>query len=196
MKFYFDLDKLINAIIFFANHTNPHKLGKTKLLKLLFFSDFEHMEKYGRPIIGDVYFKLPLGPVPSLTKDLLTVLENGEEDLDWGGGVIDKLSHAIEVKKQRSGKYIQARIIARQKFDPTFFSKSDIETMKAVAERYYNLGAKEIANQSHKHPAYQKVPFENMQIDYSYALDPTDKIARGYYEHWNKELAELEMILT
>ena len=79
--------------------------------------------------------------------------------------------------------------------DSSFFSESDMEIMKAIARYYYDFGAKRIADESHKHPVYRNVPFENMQIDYSHALEAGDKTSREYYEHWNKELAELEMIL-
>ena len=195
MRFAFDLDKLINAMIFFANHTAPSKLGKTKLLKLLFFSDFGHMKRYGRPIIGDTYFKLPLGPVPTLAKDLLTALENSQEEDDWGKGIMKKLSQAVRVKRQPYGKYVQSRVIPMQEFDPSFFSRSDIEIMEMIAERYYDTNGRKIAFESHKHPAYENVPFENMQIDYSHALDPKDKANREYYEYWDKELVELEMAL-
>lgn len=195
MRFAFDLDKLINAMIFFANHTAPSKLGKTKLLKLLFFSDFGHMKRYGRPIIGDTYFKLPLGPVPTLAKDLLTALENSQEEDDWGKGIMKKLSQAVRVKRQPYGKYVQSRVIPMQEFDPSFFSRSDIEIMEMIAERYYDTNGRKIAFESHKHPAYENTSLENMQIDYSHALDPKDKANREYYEYWDKELVELEMAL-
>ena len=41
-------DKLINAILFFAERTRA--LGKIKLFKLLYLLDFEHFRKTGRPV--------------------------------------------------------------------------------------------------------------------------------------------------
>ena len=54
--------KLINAIIYFANNTRY--LGKIKLCKLLYFLDFEHFKQTGRPVTGLDYFAWPMGPVP------------------------------------------------------------------------------------------------------------------------------------
>ena len=39
-------EKLINAIIYFANNTK--RCGKTKLLKLLYFLDFRHFKQTGK----------------------------------------------------------------------------------------------------------------------------------------------------
>ena len=46
-------DKLINSILFFAEHTRA--LGKIKLFKLLYLLDFEHFRKTGRPVTGMEY---------------------------------------------------------------------------------------------------------------------------------------------
>jgi len=62
----FDIEKVANAIKYFKNR-NVKFLGKTKLMKLLFFADKLHLQRFGKPIFYDKYFKLPYGPVPTLT---------------------------------------------------------------------------------------------------------------------------------
>src|SRR5690348_14038914 len=65
IKFEFNLDKLINAIVFFCER-GITDLTKLKVAKLLYFADKKHLLEHGRPILGDLYVCMDLGPVPSL----------------------------------------------------------------------------------------------------------------------------------
>ena len=49
--------KYKNAILFFANRIRNGTLGKLKLMKLLYFLDFDFFEKYGRSVTGDEYLR-------------------------------------------------------------------------------------------------------------------------------------------
>src|SRR5215510_5956153 len=59
-----NLRKLMQLIVFFAHHEAVKPLGKTKLFKLLYFTDVTHMRTVGEPITGAEYLKYPNGPVP------------------------------------------------------------------------------------------------------------------------------------
>src|SRR5712691_12018835 len=59
-----NLRKLRQLIIFFAHHEAVKPLGKTKLFKLLYFTDVTHIRTVGEPITGAEYRKFPFGPVP------------------------------------------------------------------------------------------------------------------------------------
>ena len=65
-----DRAKLVNAIVYFGQHTK--KCGMTKLFKLLYFLDFEHYKKTGRSVTGLRYFAWPMGPVPVSLKEELS----------------------------------------------------------------------------------------------------------------------------
>jgi uncharacterized phage-associated protein len=69
-------EKLINAIIFFANNTKH--LGKIKLFKLLYLLDFEHFRQTGRSVTGLDYRAWKFGPVPI---DLYQEWDEPEQDL-------------------------------------------------------------------------------------------------------------------
>lgn len=57
----FRKDKMEQAILYFCERINNVHLGKTKLMKLLYYLDFDHMEEYGTPVTGGTYKKLPHG---------------------------------------------------------------------------------------------------------------------------------------
>ncbi len=52
------------VILYFLERINHVHLGRTKRMKLFYFVDFDHLEKYGRSVVGSVYRKLPHGPYP------------------------------------------------------------------------------------------------------------------------------------
>jgi hypothetical protein len=55
----YERNKLINAIVYFAQNTQH--LGKTKLFKLLYLLDFEHFRQTGRSVTGLDYYACCVG---------------------------------------------------------------------------------------------------------------------------------------
>ena len=69
--------KYRNAILFFAS--NVPNLGRVKLNKLLYFSDFDHFERYGEPVTGETYKNDELGPVPMHIEQIISEMESDEQ---------------------------------------------------------------------------------------------------------------------
>src|SRR6266480_4938497 len=68
-------EKLQQVILYFLEHTNNVHLGRTKLMKLLYFVDFDHYEAHGQSITGATYRKLPHGPYPDKIEKLIAKME-------------------------------------------------------------------------------------------------------------------------
>ena len=189
----FNINKLINIIIFYHNHTNPEKLNKTKILKLLFLSDFKHIEKFGRPIKFDIYFHLPKGPVPTLSKNLLDNLKS-DSDIDWDNE-FDVFKKALTIRKIKNllDKYNPNVIVPKKnrQFDDMFFSESEIEILNMICKKYYNSTATELINITHRHKGY-KLTEENEEIDYRYGFKTKDDVE--YYNFREREKKEFELI--
>jgi hypothetical protein len=64
----YSADKMQQVILFFLERINNVHLGRTKLMKLLYYVDFDHYERHGRTVTGAAYRKLPHGPVPQEAK--------------------------------------------------------------------------------------------------------------------------------
>ena len=62
--------KLINAILFFANKSKSKDIKRMKLMKLLWLADRIHLNKYGRLILDDSYYAMEHGSIPTNTMDL------------------------------------------------------------------------------------------------------------------------------
>jgi len=174
-------DKFINTILFFGRNTDPKKFGITKLLKLLFFADFLHFEKYGRPIIGDVYYHLPQGPVPTTSYDLFKDTFNEKKKTG--------LEEYIRVSQEKIGDLAISRIEPLKNFDENVFSESDIMVMKEIAEKFYDTTGTILAEKANSIPFVKDTP-RIFQIDYINAIE--DEEDKKYLADIQKEDEEIE----
>jgi len=157
-----DKEKLKHCILFFLERINNVHMGRKKLMKLLYYVDFDHYETFGKPVTGAVYKKLEHGPVPVNV-----------------AGVIEDMIKKGELRQVlvRRGPYEQHRLVTiSAKFDPTKFSGDELETLQKVATDWENANGGEIEAQSHVEAPWQATPFGKV-IDYELALyrKPTER---------------------
>lgn len=114
-------EKMINAIIYFANHTRH--LGKIKLFKLLYLLDFEHFRQTGRSVTGLDYRAWKFGPVP-------VALEQ-----EWEEPEAD-MAQAIRIEPERVIDYVRETVAAQTEFDDSHFSNRELRIMANLAEQY------------------------------------------------------------
>lgn len=171
-------EKLIQAIIFFAQHTRH--CGKTKLFKLLYLLDFEHFRMTGRSVTGLKYYAWEKGPVPVALED------------EWGEFKPD-LASAIRIKPERLFNYSRQTVTPRIAFDDSYFSKRELELMREIAKKYRDHIATDMVDVTHaENGAWDKVWAEgagyNELIDYRLSLegnqakDHIEKAAEEYNE--------------
>jgi hypothetical protein len=80
----FNEEKTIAAILFLAQKRG--KINLYALLKTIYYADKQHFQDWGRTITGDIYCRLPYGPVPSKAYDMLkSVRGDGFWDRDLAG---------------------------------------------------------------------------------------------------------------
>ena len=64
-----------NAVLYFLHESNPAVMGRVKLMKLLYYLDFDHLERYRRSVTGDGYIHLEHGPVPRSAWDVIASMD-------------------------------------------------------------------------------------------------------------------------
>lgn len=64
-------NKAIEVILWFCSQSANNKVNVYNVLKTIFYAEIDHLNKYGRPIIGDNYMAMDYGTVPSLIYDLI-----------------------------------------------------------------------------------------------------------------------------
>lgn len=147
----FDLDKFTNMVLYFAQN-NP-KLSKTRLNKLLFYSDFRFFKKNSVSISGTTYIHDYYGPVPSDFELLYTLLKDNDE---------------VETKQFNDGH--GEMFIGTQEFNKNLFTNEELRVLKTVSDDFKDYNAKKITEYSHQEKAYQETEMKAV-IPYNYALD-------------------------
>jgi DNA-binding transcriptional regulator YiaG/uncharacterized phage-associated protein len=134
----FGREKTKQVVLFFAECMQPFK---TKMNKLLFYADFVHFRNTAQSITGLRYAAIPHGPVPNHFEYLFEALE--EE------GIICK-DYALT----SYGEVERILPTGKLKFDESMFSTSELNTLRYIAEKFKETSAGDIAEISHKEPAW------------------------------------------
>jgi uncharacterized phage-associated protein len=69
VKFAFNDAKAVEVLAFIASEWDG--ISPFYVSKVLFFAEKWHLNKYGRPVIGDTYIAMDEGPVPSAIRDYI-----------------------------------------------------------------------------------------------------------------------------
>ena len=162
---YKDVYKIAHAIIFFLDK-DVQNFGMTKLMKLFFFADKLHLEKYKKPIFNKSYTKLERGPVPLWIYELINSNQSNIDFVDSS----EVFNTFIETYKTghynmtsfRKKKYIE--------FNEDFFSQSEIEILNKIVLAFKDINTDRISELSHDTYAWKSVQL-NQPIDWRSLVD-------------------------
>lgn len=130
-------EKVYQAFAYFLAEDEVLYPFKTKLFKLLFFTDFVHYEKYGRAVTGLDYYAWENGPVPK------------EVWHDWENSAPEFIEH-FYIKRIKIGAEKTAQTLnPRFKFDRKYFSNSELEIMKSLAKKHFKDSGAKMSEISH-----------------------------------------------
>jgi uncharacterized phage-associated protein len=135
-----NLRKLMQLIVFFAHHEAVKPLGKTKLFKLLYFTDVTHLRTAGEPITGAEYLKYPYGPVPM-----------------QGDFALKELRKARLISLQRvqiTGTKFMREVTSLHAPDMTLFTTQEMQTIHRVIQQYGEDTAAVLSWKSHQEAAW------------------------------------------
>ena len=149
----FDYDKFCAMVLFFA-HKNVELL-KTKLMKLLNYSDMIFYKENGISISGLKYAHLPYGPVPDHFEMLLGKMA---ED------------HIAHINILYDGAYEKHQVIPEQDIPEGGLTDLELNVLERVYEKFKDFGSSDISDYSHKEKGYQSTK-EGEIISYAYAKD-------------------------
>lgn len=149
----FDYEKLCAMVLYFAH--SQKGLLKTKLLKLLNYSDMIFYKENGISMSGAKYVHLPYGPV----------LDNF--DLLFGTMSANHLAH-IEVVFDNG--YECHQVVPECDVPDGVLSVNEIAVLDRICAKFARFGSAEISNYSHKETGYQATNPGEI-IPYSFAKD-------------------------
>lgn len=147
----FDYDKFCAMVLFFSHKSR--ELLKTKLMKLLNYSDMIFYKENGISISGARYVHFPYGPVP----------ENF--DILFGTMAADHIAH-IEVAYDNG--YEKHQVISECDIPDGILSAEELDVLERIYDKFAEFGSVEISNYSHKEKGYNSTKKGEI-ISYSYA---------------------------
>jgi hypothetical protein len=151
LRFSFDEKKALEAMVFVAKEWPG--ITAFYAAKVFFFADKEHLNRYGRPIIGDRYIAMDHGPVPSVIYDWF------KGDLDWAGDP-EAIAAALDFDRQAS--YVRAR--AQREPEMDYLSPSDLSALKSAIALCKERTFSQLSRLSHDDPAYREADL-NAEMD-------------------------------
>lgn len=148
----FDVEKFMAVVLFFA--LNQSALYKTKLMKLLWYADMFFFKENTVSITGMKYIHQQYGPVPDKYSLCLSLMET---------------LGIIELQEQEYGEVVLPR---GDKILMEKLSKSEIEVLKMVNEKFFYTMANEISALSHKEKGYKETSLlDPISYEYAFALN-------------------------
>lgn len=169
--FHLSYDKAVEAIIFLA--TKKPGIDMYHIAKVFFYADKEHVNNYGRPILGDSYINMPYGPVPSGVRDILT-----KNSWMLSPKLVDRIDDTLTIA-DREDYY---KVEAKRDPDLSLFSKSDINALLVALEKYGDLSFDQLYTLSHAEKCYYETePSE--KIDYAIMIDDNNPMREDIISH-------------
>jgi len=125
-------------------------VGKTVLYKMMYFSDFDFYELFGKSITGESYFKLMRGPAPSHFDTIVKELVKEGK---------------VEVKNSKYCGFPQKKVIplCEPKLDK--LNGEEIKIIEKVINRLYAMSTSKVSAYSHEDLPW-KATEDRKEIDY------------------------------
>ncbi|MGC9310883.1 MAG: Panacea domain-containing protein [Candidatus Aenigmatarchaeota archaeon] len=124
------------------------------MMKLLYYLDFDFFEKHHQSVTGDIYIRMPLGPVPKNADRILAQMRSE--------GLIK-----IEKKKMPEVGFNDKQLILPLKPATTEnLSKEEIQMLDEIACKWEKLSGREMTSASHGEAPWIATP-PNEEIDYN-----------------------------
>ena len=133
-----DQMETIHASLYLCNKSE-RKYTYGQIFKLLFFAELYHLKNFAKPSIGDTFYKLKLGPVPTWLYDAFKC-------------IADK-PHTHSIQDEEVSKYFDVKgsvVTPKMKYDPDELSPSQMKSLDFVFKEYGHLSFDEMIEESHR----------------------------------------------
>ena len=159
IKFILNTQKAIEAVVYLAN--KKPEMTQYFFMKMMFYADKLHINRYGTPIIGDEYIKMDNGPVPSFILDAIHLNGSKLTHNDY-----EKIINSLSFKK--CGKKIYTT--AKREADMNYFSETDIECLDSAFKSCENKSFNELKNLTHEELSWKNAD-KDKTMDYALFVD-------------------------
>lgn len=142
IKFKINGQKGLEVLAWLANR-HPG-ITRYYVAKVIFYADKKHLERFGRPVIGDTYYKMEEGPVPSWVYDVLKMNKR-----KFGPNFLQSIASAIDVG---GGQSLELRPVREPNLK--LISKTDLKCLEEAYRECINVPFDELKSKTHEEPAW------------------------------------------
>jgi uncharacterized phage-associated protein len=136
--------KIVQSLCFLLNKIK--RADKLTLIKLLFLTDKYHLARYGRTVTGDEYWAMPIGPVGTFAKNILSL----DEFLSKR-----ELKYIKEnLKKVSEHEFEKGASCGIDEFD--MLSETDIEALNFIIQKFGKMKKRELIKYTHEYPEWKQ----------------------------------------
>jgi uncharacterized phage-associated protein len=156
---HFDYEKFRRVVHFICHECGSDELGRVKLHKILYFSDFLRYLESGHPLTGEDYLKQAFGPTARHLNKALNDLET---------------SGAVRVEKRLFHGYEKQDFISLTSPTTNLLSKDELELLREVIRFVCDHTASEISELSHSEPWQMAETGERIPYYMAFSLVPSE----------------------
>ncbi len=147
-------EKFRELILYIATRCegDPY-FGKTKLNKILFYSDFAAYAELGEAITGQEYMRLPHGPAPRRMKPMLDGMASSAE---------------IEIRSEPKATLRQERVVAKRLPDVQRFTEPQLTLVNRIIRALWGRTNSRVSEISHANLGWrlardkEAIPYETV----------------------------------
>jgi len=133
--------------------------------KVIFYAEKSHLNKYARPLIGDIYKKGEYGPFPSTIRD---IIQQNNRWLDP-----DHLQESIDAFRVVTEPFLTP--IPKRPANLDFFSKTDIESLSEALEAVGSLTFEELRKLTYEEKSFLSA-IENGESNYELLINENNPL--------------------
>jgi uncharacterized phage-associated protein len=115
------------------------QMEHVKLMKLMYLADRGAIDMYGFPISDDEYWAMKMGPVLSMTLNLMGGYEDSELQGVWGEWVSDKENFRVDLRKE-----------GMTESDLDQLADEEIAVLKGVYDEFGDWPMRNLINYTHR----------------------------------------------
>ena len=176
IRFKFDPEKFVASLAFFASHAKG--LDTLKAAKLFYYTDKYHLIRYGKPILGDVYYHLDYGPVPSKALDIMNEAIDPYRLRGIPQSNLELLTKYLKVDSEKTHPTFEAKAEP----DLDVFSESELEALRETIKRYGHCSGRQLIDLTHQEAPWLKTE-RNEEIDYHLFFESAKDASPGAAEY-------------
>jgi uncharacterized phage-associated protein len=172
ISFKFDARKFTTVMAYLAGRVAD--LTKLRAAKLLFYIDKMHLLEHGRPVLGDLYIAMDLGPAPSISLNIMDeVLSEHRQRIKLENRKV--LDEFLSVSRDSAHPVFHAKKAP----DLSLLSDSEKQVIEEVISAHGKKTITRLINDVHREPVWRNTP-RNTSMDYRQFFDEGQKQSEAY----------------